>query len=99
VTGGSGTLLLVSLPRDDAFEAAFEAAFPGLPEGVDLEQAERRVEAAVEAYLRRMPGRSIQLGEPLEGWGVAHDDEDVLWLLVNGVAVLNLSAAMRKAAS
>ena len=33
-----------------AFKAAFDAAFPGLPHGMSMEEAERRLTAALIAY-------------------------------------------------
>lgn len=43
-------------------------------------------------------GREIRLVEQLENWGASRDQEGVVWLTINGCAVLNLSSTFRRVA-
>lgn len=54
----SGDAATPQRTRDELVDAALDAAFPGLPDGVDIAEARRRIEAAiiaVEQELKRRP--------------------------------------------
>lgn len=42
---------------------------------------------------------SIELGEPLEGWAVAKDQDGVEWLTCEGLPILNLAEVFKRVAA
>lgn len=48
----------------DPIQAAVDAAFPGLPECMSMEEAERRIRAGIAAYLRACAERDLAEVKP-----------------------------------
>jgi hypothetical protein len=56
---------LISITSDDLV-AATNAAFPGLPAGMSMGEANRRVHAALDTYVRRLCARITTITEEVD---------------------------------